>query len=87
MAHGRQVFGPSAPGDRADGLGQATSANLAGGVEIEAATACEDTEARGCVPDVAFIRRHEPDVPNTSTALRRLIEAGLKATKPKKARP
>jgi hypothetical protein len=32
-------------------------------------------------------RRHEPDVPNTSAAIRRLIEAGLKATKPKKARP
>lgn len=49
---GRQLF--SAPGDRADGLGQSTSANLAGGVKVEAATAGEDTETGGCVPDVAF---------------------------------
>jgi hypothetical protein len=52
VRHGRQFF--SAPNDRTDSRGQSTSANLAGGVEIEAATACEDTEARGGVPDIAF---------------------------------
>jgi hypothetical protein len=31
-------------------------------------------------------RRHEPDMPNVSVALRRLIEAGLKASPKSKAK-